>query len=110
MAVTQARNNAVVITLMAAVLVWGAASALTVPAGEFPPAPYHLVIMGLDVAMTLILAVLLAAERHADPSARKLGAMVLGSLGVVAGLVQVAIRFTSDHAWWTGHFPAPVLN
>lgn len=104
------RSNTVVILLMGAVLIWGALSALTVPAGEFPPSPYHLVMLGLDMVITAILAVLVAAERRSPPSGLKSASLVLGALGVLAGLVQIGIRFTSDHAWWTGHYPAPVFS
>jgi hypothetical protein len=107
---SRSRQNTLVIFLMAAVLIWGFISAVTIPAGEFPPSPYHLFIMGLDAVMTLLLAALVMAERGAPPSARKTGAMVLGGLGVLAGAAQLLIRFTSDHAWWTGHYAAPVFN
>ncbi len=104
------RNNTVVILLMGAVLIWGAVSAITVPAGEFPPSPYHIVMLGLDVLITAILAVLVAAERSSPSSGLKSASMAIGALGVLAGLVQIGIRFTSDHAWWTGHYSAPVFN
>jgi hypothetical protein len=81
-----------------------------VPAGPYPPSPVHLLMFGLDVVITLILAVLVRAERQAAPSGLRSGALILGPLGVLAGLLQIGVRLTSDHAWHTGHFAAPVLN
>jgi mannitol-specific phosphotransferase system IIBC component len=107
---SRSRQNTLVIFLMAAVLVWGCITAVTIPAGEFPPSPYHLFMMGLDAVMTLLLATLVMAERGVPGSARKSAAMLLGGIGVLAGVAQVLIRFTSDHAWWTGHYAPPVFN
>jgi hypothetical protein len=103
------KQNTIVIFLMAAVLGWGAFSAFTLPAGEYPPPPYHLFTLGLDVLMTVILAVLLMAERRAPPTLVRTVAMGSGALGVLAGIAQIAVRFTSDHGWWTGHYLPPVF-
>ncbi len=104
------KQNTIVILLMAAVLIWGFVTAVTVPAGEYPPQGYAIFTLALDAAMTLILAVLLMAEGRSENSGLKAIAMVLGPLGVLAGAGQVIIRFTSDHGWWTGQYMAPVFN
>jgi hypothetical protein len=104
------KQNSIVILVMSAVLIGGLASAVIIPAGEFPPYGYALFNMGLDALMTVLLGVLVFAEQRAAPSALRRITVVLGPLGFVAGLAQFAIRFTSDHAWWTGHYLAPVFN
>ncbi len=105
-----ARQNTIIILVMAVVLIAGLVSAVLIPAGEFPPYGYAIFEIALDLLMTIILAVLVFADRHADASLLRRAAMVLGPLGVLAGLAQGAIRFTSDHAWWTGHYLPPVFN
>ncbi|WP_309667686.1 hypothetical protein [Tabrizicola sp.] len=104
------KQNRLVIFLMAVVLGFGLFTALAIPAGEFPSSGYAIFSMSLDAVMTVILAVLLFAERGAEASGVKTVAMLVGSAGVLAGAAQVLIRFTSDHAWWTGHYLPPVFN
>jgi hypothetical protein len=104
------KQNRLVILLMAAVLGFGLFTAVTIPAGEFPPSAYAIFNIILDAVMTLLLSVLLLAERKTEASVVKTVAMLVGGAGVLAGLAQVLIRFTSDHAWWTGHYLPPVFN
>jgi hypothetical protein len=104
------KQNTWVILGMAVVLIWGFVTAVTIPAGEYPPSGYAIFTMVLDAAMTLILTVLLVAESRNTGSGLRAVAMVVGPLGVLAGAAQVIIRFTSDHGWWTGHYFPPVFN
>jgi hypothetical protein len=104
------KQNRYVMLGMAVVLIFGAVTALFQPAGEFPPTAYAIFSMCLDGLMTVLLGVLLVAERGGAPGGLKTAAMLAGVLGVMAGAVQVLIRFTSDHAWWTGNYLPPVFN
>lgn len=106
----QSRQNSGVTLFMAVVLIGGAAIAMIVPAGEFPMPPYHLFEMGLDAVMTAILVILVATLGAAPEGGLRTMAAVIGPLGVIAGVVKVGIRFTSDHAWWTGNYLPPVFN
>lgn len=103
-------QNTIVVLVMAVVLFGGAVIAVMSHAGEFPPSPYHLVTMGLDGLMTIILAVLVATLGSSPEGAMRTVAGIIGPIGIVAGVVKVGIRFTSDHAWWTGNYLAPVFN
>lgn len=94
---------------MGAVLVFGLATALIQPAGEFPSMAYAVISMCLDGLMTVLLAILIVAERLAPPSSLGKAAMLVAVAGVLAGAAQVLIRFTSDHAWWTGNYLPPVF-
>jgi hypothetical protein len=105
-----AKQNTIVILVMAVVLIAGLVSAVMIPAGEFPPYGYAIFEIFLDVLMTIILAVLVFVDRHAGASGLHRLAMVSGPIGVLAGAAQCVIRFTSDHAWWTGHYLPPVFN
>jgi hypothetical protein len=31
-------------------------------------------------------------------------ALLAGLVGLAAGMVKLAARFSGDHGWWTGHF------
>jgi multidrug transporter EmrE-like cation transporter len=104
------KQNRIVMIFMAVVLVFGLVTALIEPAGEFPPQAYAIFNMALDALITLLLAVLFFAERASAPGGMKTVALLAGVVGVVAGLGQVLIRFTSDHAWWTGQYLPPVFN
>jgi len=109
-AVAASKQNPVVILGMSGVLIFGFVMAVTFPAGEFPPQAYAIFNLVLDAVMTLLLPVLLVAERRSERSGLKLAALLAGPLGVLAGVGQVLIRFTSDHAWFTGYYLAPVFN
>ena len=104
------KQNRIVMLCMAAVLIFGVITAWVVPAGEFPTTGYAIFSMCLDGAMTLLLAGLIYGERQAAPSALRTAAVLAGGAGVLAGVAQVLIRFTSDHAWWTGNYLPPVFN
>jgi hypothetical protein len=78
------------------------------PAGEYPPSAYAIFNISLDAVLTLLLAILFFAERASPPGGMKALAMLAACAGVLAGVGQVLIRFTSDHAWWTGNYFPPV--
>ncbi len=103
-------QNTLVVLLMSVVLCGGAVIALSSHAGEFPPSPYHLFTMGLDGLMTVILAFLVATLGSSPPGGLRMAATIAGPIGVLAGVAKVGIRFTSDHAWWTGDYLAPIFN
>jgi hypothetical protein len=105
-----AKSNTLAAAFMGTYLCVTAAIALLSPAGEFPPSPYHLFTLGLDGVMTALLIILVIAVGNAQGGGLRMLALVVGSLGVVAGLIKVGIRFTSDHAWWTGNYLPPVFN
>lgn len=101
----QMKTNQYVVLFMSAVLIFGAVNAVVVTASEYDPATLVWMHFGLDLVMTVLLTVLLTAvARGAEPGGLKTAAMVLGPLGVLAGLVKLAARFSSDAGWWTGHF------
>jgi hypothetical protein len=108
--IRNAKQNMIVALVMAVVLTGGAVIALMSHAGEYPPSPYHLFLMGLDGVMTIVLAILLATLGSSPPGGLRTLTTIIGPIGVVAGLVKVGIRFTSDHAWWTGNYLPPVFN
>jgi hypothetical protein len=107
---TPTNQNALVVVFMAVVLTGGAVIALISPAGEFPPQFYQMFEMGLDALMTVLLAILVSTLGRAPTGGLRMAATILGPIGVVAGLVKLGIRFTSDHAWWTGNYLPPVFN
>lgn len=109
-AAASARQNRIVMLVMGAYLIVSLGIALTQPAGEFPPWGYAVFNIALDAVMTVLLAILVLAERGSPPGGMKAVGMVVGGLGVLAGAAQVAIRFTSDHAWWTGNYLPPVFS
>ena len=76
-----------------------------IPAGEWPQAPLHFMSMGFDLLMVAALIglrlniVATLPARHTHRST----ADVLFWPALVAGLVLLFIRFTSNLAWKTGH-------
>ena len=104
------KQNLIIACFMAVVLIWGFHTGIMVPAGEFPPRSYQMMEIGLDLAMTVLLVILLVSLRSSAGGVPKVAAIVLGAVGVAAGIGKLAIRFTSDHAWWTGNYLPPVFN
>jgi hypothetical protein len=102
-------QNGALMLLMCAVLFWGAYQALFIPAGEFPPAGVVWLDLGLDAGVTLALVALFAMGAAGATGPLKSALTVLAPLAIVAGLLQIGVRFTSDHAWWTGHYLPPVF-
>jgi hypothetical protein len=103
--VKQAQSNQYVVLFMGLVLLFGAFNAVMVTADEYGPASLVWLYLGLDALMTVLLPILMVqVAKSAPPSGLKTVAMLLGVAGVIAGLVKLAARFSSDHGWWTGHF------
>jgi hypothetical protein len=101
----QMKTNQYVVIGMSIVLIFGAISAVTITADEYGPEILVWMYLATDAAMTAILPVLLVqVVRGAEPGGLKTAAVLLGCVGLVAGLVKLAARFSSDHGWWTGHF------
>jgi hypothetical protein len=101
----QMKTNQYVVIGMSAVLLFGAFNAIMVTADEYDPATLVWMHLGIDALMTVLLPVLLMQiSKAAEPSGLKTAAMLLGVVGLVAGVVKLAARFSSDHGWWTGHF------
>ncbi|WP_395543345.1 hypothetical protein [Neotabrizicola sp. sgz301269] len=105
MAQQTAKQPLYIVIFMSVVLIFGAASAVVVTADEYDPASLVYLELGLDLAMTICLAVLLMQVlKSASEGGLRSAALVLGPLGLLAGLVKLAARFSSDAGWWTGHF------
>jgi hypothetical protein len=105
MADTSSKSNYYAALFGGAVLLWGAYSALILPGGEYPMPPMHFLEMAFDLGLTIAIAGLtfLNLRPASDTNLRSV-AILVGCAGVIAGLVQLGIRFHSDHGWWTGHF------
>ncbi len=100
----QMKQNQYVVMFMAAVLLFGAFNAVMVTADEYEPAGYVWFKVALDAAMTALTVILLATIlRGAESGGLKVAAVLIGVVGLAAGLVKLGVRFTSDHGWWTGH-------
>lgn len=101
----QMQTNQYVVLFMGVVLVFGAFNAVTITADEYDPATLVWMYLGIDLLMTILLPVLMVQVSRGAPSGGlKTAAMIFGAVGVIAGLVKLAARFSSDHGWWTGHF------
>lgn len=101
----QAKTNSYVVLAMSAVLLFGAFNAVMVTANEYDPSTIVWMNLGLDLGMTVLLPILLVqVGKRAAPSGLKTAAMLLGVVGVLAGLVKLGARFSGDAGWWTGHY------
>lgn len=101
----QAKTNQYVTIGMSVVLIFGAASAVMVTASEYDPSTLVWMHLGIDLLMTILLPVMLYQVASAEDAAGlRTVALVVGGIGLLAGLVKLAARFSSDHGWWTGHF------
>ena len=61
--------------------------------------------MGVDLLLLIGLIALWRSYPAPTPDAPpyvRWGGSIFG-LGVAAGIITLLVRFTSDHAWWTGH-------
>ena len=96
----QMKTNQTVVIFMSVVLLFGAFNAVMITADEYDPATLVWMNLGLDAVMTVLLLVLLVqVGKGAGSGGLKALALVLGSVGFVAGLVKLAARFSSDHGW-----------
>lgn len=101
----QAQTNQYILLGMSAVLIFGAFNAVMVTADEYDPSTLVWMNLGLDLALTGLLPVMLwQVAKSAPAGGLKTAAMLVGIAGLIAGLVKLAARFSSDHGWWTGHF------
>ena len=57
--------------------------------------------MGADIGLVALWGSYPAPTPDAPPHVRW-GGWLFG-LGVAAGIIMLLLRFTSEHAWWTGH-------
>jgi hypothetical protein len=91
----------VIACLLIADCVWR----LVTPGGPWPVSPWHYVNMGVDLLLLVALIALwrsYPAPTTDAPAYVRWGGWLFG-LGVAAAIVMLLLRFTSDHAWWTGH-------
>jgi chloramphenicol 3-O-phosphotransferase len=96
----QIRTNQFVTIGMGVVLIFGAVSAVTVTASEYDPSSLVWMHLGIDLLMTVLLPVMLYQVAGAeDAGGLKTVALVLGGVGLLAGLVKLAARFSRDHGW-----------
>jgi hypothetical protein len=76
--------------------------------GPWPVTPWQYVSMGIDVLLLVGLVALWrrysAPTPDAPPYVRWSGSLF--GLGAAAGVIMLLLRFTSDHAWWTGRLEA----
>ncbi|MBX3580569.1 MAG: hypothetical protein KF810_01550 [Rhizobiaceae bacterium] len=80
--------------------VWAAA----VAGGEWPLPPSHYISMGIDLVLVGAILVLRSRLFDSAQDPRLTFANLLLVAGLVSGLGLIGIRFTSDAAWWTGHY------
>ena len=74
--------------------------------GPWPVPPWHYISMLFD--LILLGSVVAALMTRPAPAANaplyvRNGGLLLGG-GIVAGIILIGLRLTSDHAWWTGHW------
>ncbi|MEZ5796063.1 MAG: hypothetical protein R3D63_00305 [Paracoccaceae bacterium] len=99
------KQNQYALPLVGVVLILGAAGAVFLTASEYDSPTVVYMGLGFDLLMTIAVAGLLPiVARGAPASGLKTAAMGLGVLGLIAGIVKLIARFSSDHGWWTGHF------
>jgi hypothetical protein len=78
---------------------------LVAPGGPWPVSPWHYLSMGVDLLLLIGLVALWRSYPAPTPDAPpyiRWGGWLFG-LGVGAGVIMLLLRFTSEHAWWTGH-------
>ena len=78
---------------------------LVAPGGPWPVTPWNYVSMGVDLLLLIGLVALWRSYPAPTPDAPphvRWGSWLFG-LGVAAGIIMLLLRFTSEHACWTGH-------
>ena len=104
MAEAAGKTNYYAAVLCGLALLWGAYSAVMLPGGEYPMPPAHYLEMALDLGLTIVITALTLINLRAAPDTNlRSVAIIIGFIGVAAGLIQLGIRLHSDHGWWTGH-------
>ena len=78
---------------------------LVAPGGPWPVTPWNYVSMGVDLLLLIGLVALWRSYPAPTPDAPphvRWGSWLFG-LEVAAGIIMLLLRFTTEHAWWTGH-------
>lgn len=104
MAEQSTKSNYPVFVLMSGYLIGIFLWRVLMRGGEWPLSPSHYLSMGLTLGLVIgvygIGGKVMQAERGTN---RETMATALYWLGLIAGVLTLLIRFTSDAAWWTGH-------
>ena len=98
-----AKREQTVAFFAAIVLAFGATRAVFVSASEYDPEALLWLWLAIDVAMTALCGIFLFDLQKGPPGTRRKLALIAAALGLVAGLIKIGVRFSSDHGWWTGH-------
>jgi hypothetical protein len=103
-AARQTRINSISALVAAGLQIVTTIEALFVTAQEYDPAGMVWLSLGLDAGIAVAFGVLFFQLLKVEPGTpwRAIG-LPAAAIASVLSLVQVAIRFTSDHGWWTGH-------
>jgi hypothetical protein len=93
------------IIILSLLQIYGAAQAIYAGHGEFQSSSMVWISLGFDIATTVILfPLLIKIYDEVEPTTARTAALVLGPVGIICGLIQIAARLSSHHGWWTGHF------
>jgi hypothetical protein len=99
-----ARTNGITAIVACLLQVVTTFEALFVTASEYDPASMVWLSLALDAGLFVATAAIFVQFLGSPPATpwRAL-ALPLTAVACVLSLLQVVIRFTSDHGWWTGH-------
>jgi hypothetical protein len=100
----QTRINSISALAAAALQTVTTAEALFVTADEYDPASMVWISLGLDAGIAVAFGIFFVQLLKTPPGTpwRSVG-LPAAAIASLLSLLQVAIRFTSDHGWWTGH-------
>lgn len=90
---------------LSAFLIFNFVWAVMVPGGEWPVPPYHYLTMALDVGLLIALVIVrggTVGSMAPDDPRRGTGQSLFWT-AAICSILLLAIRFTSEAAWWTGH-------
>lgn len=104
MAQKQSSKTRFMFLALAAVLVIRFAMAVFLEGGSWPLPPAHYYAMLIDAAFTAGLFILRGEANRQSQTVNQRDFNTIALLaGTLSGLGLLAIRFTSDAAWWTGY-------